>query len=390
MRLDQLEQYISRRRPVSEANVAAKIKDPKTIKMLGIAMRHDGTLPKERIAKLGPKPDEASVIQLWSDILDDALRSTEYGDISADGKFDDWLTRLYINGALDYEDIDGEGGDALGAWKALSVRGKLKEPHQDFNKFRSLSQIQSLVRERGYRDELARIKDSERIEIMKKDAKSVTVYDDGDYDAIVPLNYGACYVRDKSGGYVPNFCTSSSSGERWFSNYAPDGMIVNVVDKKNADDVNGKWQFHASSNQLVNAAQENRGNLRLNDENFSKLFPGLMAKVIAGIQANAEAITAGSQHLTNNGYDIGKEIAAIKSKFPLSVASKIEKPDEESPEEEPNQDVDDGAGTYLVTQIASGRSARIQGESRQDVVDKLIRKYPDSSEADYTIEFQRE
>jgi hypothetical protein len=28
---------------VLEANVAAKLKDPKTMKMLGIAMRHDGT-----------------------------------------------------------------------------------------------------------------------------------------------------------------------------------------------------------------------------------------------------------------------------------------------------------------------------------------------------------
>ncbi len=118
-----------------EANVAAKIKDPKTIKMLSIAMRHDNTLPPQSVAKLGPKPTEEDILKLWSEVLDASLRSTDYGDISADGKFDDWLTRLYINGVVDYEDINGEGGDALGAWKALSIRGKLKEPHQDFNKF---------------------------------------------------------------------------------------------------------------------------------------------------------------------------------------------------------------------------------------------------------------
>ena len=53
MNLLQLEQGLKKRRPIAEANIAAKIKDPKTIKMLGIAMRHDGSLPKSSIAKLG-------------------------------------------------------------------------------------------------------------------------------------------------------------------------------------------------------------------------------------------------------------------------------------------------------------------------------------------------
>jgi len=154
MKLDQI---------IVEANIAAKLKDPKTIKMLGIAMRHDSTLPKNKVAALGTKPTDDQIVKLWSEMLDDSLRTTDYGDLSADGKFDDWLTRLYTNGVVDYEDINGEGGDALGAWKALSVRGKLKEPHQDFNKFRSLKQIQAIVQDRLYRDELRRIKYAETV-----------------------------------------------------------------------------------------------------------------------------------------------------------------------------------------------------------------------------------
>ena len=120
---------------VLEANVAAKLKDPKMVKMLSIAMRHDSSLPKDRVARLGPKPSDEEIVQLWSDLLDSSLSSTDYGDLSADGKFDEWLTRMYTNGVADYEDINGEGGDALGAWKALSIRGKLAEKHQDFNNF---------------------------------------------------------------------------------------------------------------------------------------------------------------------------------------------------------------------------------------------------------------
>ena len=73
MRLDQLEQHLKKRRPVAEANIAAKIKDPAMIKRLGIAMRHDSTLPKASIAKLGPKPDDQSILALWSTMLDKSL-----------------------------------------------------------------------------------------------------------------------------------------------------------------------------------------------------------------------------------------------------------------------------------------------------------------------------
>jgi hypothetical protein len=64
---------------IHEANVAAKLKDPKTIKMLGIAMRHDSTLPKAKVAALGPKPDDEKILQLWSELLDASLTTTDYG-----------------------------------------------------------------------------------------------------------------------------------------------------------------------------------------------------------------------------------------------------------------------------------------------------------------------
>ena len=179
---------------ISEANIAAKIKDPKTIKMIGIAMRHDSTLPKDKVAKLGPKPTDEQILNLWSELLDASLRSTDYGDLSQDGKFDDWLTRLYTNGVVDYEDINGEGGDALGAWKALSIRGKLKEKDQDFNRFKNLRQIQAIVQTREYRDELRRIKDSETIERHKREKKETTLIDNERFLITLPYNYGACYI----------------------------------------------------------------------------------------------------------------------------------------------------------------------------------------------------
>ena len=382
MRLDQLEQHLKQRRPVAEANVAAKIKDPSIIKRLGIAMKHDSTLPKASIAKLGPKPDDQSILALWSTMLDKSLSSTDYGDLSQDGKFDEWLTRLYINGAADYEDINGEGGDALGAWKALSIRGKLKPAHQDFNKFKALRQIQQIVRDRDYQSELRKIKDAEVIEKHKREKKEVTLVDNERFLVVMPFNYGACYTFNNSNGYQANFCTGSSSGLSWFERYSPEGPIISIFDKENPDNKDGKWQMHMPTNQLQNGDQDRRGDMRWNDERFAELFPGLMKQIVDGMTANAEDIKTSSQDIVKGGYDVAAAVADIKKKAPLSYASKVG--GEEEPEAE--QDTNEGPGTYLVTQIASGRQARIDGESRADIIQKLTTRYPDSTEADYTIE----
>ncbi len=367
---------------VLEANIAAKLKDPKTVKMLGIAMRHDGTLPRDKVAKLGTKPDDQALLQLWSEMLDSSLRTTDYGDLSADGKFDDWLTRLYINGVVDYEDINGEGGDALGAWKALSIRGKLKEKDQDFNRFKNLRQLQAVIQTRDYRDELRRIKDAETIEKHKREKKEITLIDNDRFLITLPLNYGACYTFNNSEGYQASFCTGSSSGMRWFNNYAPDGPIISIVDKQNQDDVNGKWQMHGPTGQMNNGNQSlsySRG-----DEKFAELFPGLMKDIIAALQANADEIKKNSTEIVSGGYDIQKAIEDIKRRLPYSYASEAEKKDE------PEANPDEQPGTWVVTQRASGRSARIQGDSLNDVQSKVIQRYPDSSIDDYTWERQED
>ena len=365
---------------LAEANVAANIKDPKTIKMIGIAMRHDATLPKTAVASLGTKPTDEQIMKLWSDMLDKSLSTTDYGNISTDGKFDEWLTRLYMNGILDYEDINGEGGDALGAWKALSIRGKLKPEHQDFNKFKNLRQIQSIVQSRDYRNELDRIKDAEVIEKHKREKKEVTILDDERFLAVVPMNYGSCYTFNNSAGFKASFCTGSSQGLRWFERYSKDGPIISLVDKDNYEDVNGKWQIHAPTNQINNGNQSlsyNRG-----EEKFAELFPGLLKKLVAGLKAKGAEIKEESKDLVPGGYDINKAAEELQTQLARAYNTDEEKKDE------PETDANDGPGTYLVTQLASGKTARIEGENRADIIRKLTTRYPDSTEQDYRIEKQ--
>ncbi len=361
-----------------EANIAAKIKDPKTIKMLGIAMRHDGTLPKNKVAALGVKPTDEQILKLWSDLLDDSLRLTNYGDISADGKFDDWLTRLYTNGMVDFEDINGEGGDALGAWKALSIRGKLKPEHQDFNRFNSIKQIQKIIREPSYQSELNRIKDAETIEKHKREKKETTLIDNDRFLITLPYNYGACYTFNNSAGFQASFCTGSSTGLRWFQRYAPEGPLISIVDKSNVDDVNGKWQMHGPTGQMNNGDQSL--SYSGGDKKFAELFPGLLKKIIAALKSKGDEIKKNSTEIVSGGYDIEKAISDIKDRLPYSYAS-------EAPEEEPSGEAD-GPGTWVVTHTPSGRQARYEAENKEDAQQKLLQRHPDVSLDDFTFELQ--
>lgn len=364
-----------------EANIATKIKDPKTIKMLGIAMRHDSTLPKAAVASLGAKPTDEQILKLWSDVLDKSLSSTNYGNISTDGKFDEWLTRLYMNGILDYEDISGEGGDALGAWKALSVRGKLKPEHQDFNKFRNLRQIQSIVQSRDYRNELERIKDSETIEKHKREKKEITILDDDRFLAVIPFNYGSCYTFNNSAGFKASFCTGSSSGMQWFNRYAKDGPMISVIDKDNFEEANGKWQIHAPTNQMNNGNQTlsyGRG-----EEKFAELFPGLLKKIIAGLKSKATEIKDASKDLVPGGYDVAKAAEDLQNQFAKAYNSEEEKQKDDSPA---TANQEQRTFTVSLTRDGNYRAVSIQARDEEDAIQKVINRHPSIRREELRVE----
>ena len=361
---------------ITEANVAAKLKDPNMVRNLALAMRHDSTLPKTQMARLGPQPAPEQLVATWSQLLDDSLSNTRYGDVSRDGKFDMWLTRMYINGIVDYEDINGEAGDALGAWKALSKRGLLRPEHQDFNRFRTIADIISIVSSRHYYDDLQRIKNAEEIEKHKRDSKQVTLIDDDRFVVFVPLNYGSCYTFNNAVGFNASFCTGSSSGLRWFNNYAPDGPVISIVDKENIGDKNGKWQMHAPTRQLNNGDQSRRG-----EDLFVRLFPGLMRRIVDAMLEKADELKSQSTHIVSGGYDIQKAAAHIKSVFPLSYASREPQAAADAQQQQPNQRF-----IFTVTRLSDGRSTSITARSEEQLRQALQDRHPDLDMNDIEIQ----
>lgn len=298
----------------SPQNFKKASEDPRISKLIGIAFMQDHTIPYNTLAKLGPKPDYKSIVLALGDLIDQAFSRTDFGDISRDGKFDDYILRQYMSGDLNYEDISGEAGDALGKWKALSKRGMLKPEHQDFNRFKNLARLQTVMAGSPYREMLAQIRDQEKLEIMKRDAKSVTLIDNDRFFVAIPMNYGACYMFNNAQGTQATFCTGGSSGGDWFQKYAAQGPMITIFDKKNLDDINGKWQIHAPTSQIVNARQTNKYN---GEEQFGQLFPGLMVDIVKAMTNKAEEIKQASKIVPGlkKGYDVGADTQLLQNKF---------------------------------------------------------------------------
>ena len=306
---------------LQEANLAQKIKnDARTLKMFEIAWRHDPTVPREVQTLLGPRATPQQIADFWGNEVDKLLRADKadsdlpWPDLSAEGKFDDWVLKIYTTGANDWEDITGEAVDRLGKFAILRNKGILQPGETDLARYRDLETLNRVLHK--YNPEVQTLITAARVEKAKKNAQSMTLIDNDRFHVSVPLNYGACYVFNHQTGHQSTFCTGSSTGMRWFKEYSDDGPLIDVLDKKNANKPNGKWQIHAPSKQISNSTQTTDS-----DEKFANLFPGLLSEIITQMLAHATELHDKSQNIQKGGWDIRKAVAQLKRVFPKSTAS---------------------------------------------------------------------
>jgi hypothetical protein len=139
------------------------------------------------------------------------------------------------------------------------------------------------------------------------------------------LNYGSCYTFNNAEGAQGQFCTGSSSGLSWFNRYSSDGPIVSIIDKKNMNDKNGKWQMHSATRQLKNATQD----YGVGQDEFTDLFPGLMKKIVAALSSQSEELKNASAQMdfSRGGWNIPDEIERIKRYYPTAYNSEESKND---------------------------------------------------------------
>lgn len=304
---------------LQEANIAQKIKnDARTLKQFELAWRHDPTVPREVRTRLGPRAAPQEIADFWGNEVDKLLRADSpdrdlpWPDLSTEGKFDDWLLKIYTTGANDWEDISGEAVDRLGKFAILRNKGVLQPGETDLTRYRDLTTLNRVLNK--YDREVQKLITAARVEKAKKNAQSVTLIDNDRFHVSIPLNYGACYVFNHQTGHQSSFCTGSSTGLHWFKDYSEDGPLIDVLDKKNANNPNGKWQIHAPSKQINNSDQTVNS-----DSKFAQLFPGLLNEIITQLAAHATDLQQKSQGIKKGGWDIARAINQLKKSFPKSA-----------------------------------------------------------------------
>jgi hypothetical protein len=407
--------------------------DPFSPKGVSIAMRHDHTFPTTMIGRIGHKATPLQYAEIYSKALDHAMREqgiTTNTDVAAD-----WLTRLYVNNVADWGDITEHGIPSIAKWARLAGMKKtqrvavmnpdgtqrrefdpntqrqtgpyiynnrnvldddgnpipvLKPEHRVLKDFKNINKLEKVMQSQEYEAALA-TKNAD--EIYQQDiagAEDIVILNNAKVRAMVPLNYAACTMADREPGTrKANFCTGydQGRGRGHFGTYSRQGVLVNihVKDKINTD--MGKWQMHAATGQLANNDQEYRGNTRKQDELFARENPGLLKKICDALAKHAEEIKTKTEHLTpsGQGYNIEKEIALIKTTFPISYASESSEKDQELQGEIANPG-DDTPGTWKVTHNPSNRSANIHGENLQAVKDSILARHPNTNFDDFTFE----
>lgn len=290
------------------------LRDAKLSKQLAIAWRHDHTIPRETAIALGPNPTPEAVAARWAAMLDqDLVRSLgeQYG---RDPKFADWLTDQYVTGRADWEDVSGEGIPFLSDWQYLVQAGHIDGQYRDLNKIKNIHKLQTILQQ--YQQQVAAHKSKRELDKVKENVREVVLIDNDRYRVSIPLNYGACRTFNLT-GHQSTFCTGSSSGQTWYQRYSPNGPLVMVLDKANQFEPDGKWQFHAPTNQIVNSIQQNRSAMVSNAERFGRLFPGLMDQIVAAMKEHKTELESGWHNMKH-------QIEEIQDKFRLAFKNPVD------------------------------------------------------------------
>ena len=353
------------RKTIAERDIGGKaLKNPSKERIFALAnaIRHDHTFPKKALAALGPDPKPEALIAAWGNIIDQALSNNQMGDLSSDGKLDNWLINLYTGGHTDYEEITAESGRAMGLWVKLLTMNKrtpdqpdpanphrtipghaildasgkpipvLKPEHRKLENFKSLSALRTAMSTQEYQDIFNQLKKKYEDDAAMKSAldsvNQVVLINDDRFFVAALLSYGSTYVFARRFGYFGDYCTGqpAPSGQSYFDTYSKRGIIIGIMDK-HSNDKNSKWQMLAVDPQLYNAPQERRNNAHANDEVFAHLFPGLMSRIIQALEEKGPEINEAAKDITkerpgpDGGYVIANEVGHIRTHYPLSVAS---------------------------------------------------------------------
>jgi len=148
------------------------------------------------------------------------------------GPYSKWLLNLYLKGNLPLEDL-------YKAEEYLEIfntrRAKVPVEKKDINKYKSLSDLYSVLEELGLYDTETR---SERKRAIKQSLKDVEiVYEDDSWAILVPKTEEASIHI----GQGTQWCTAARGNDNYFNHYDSKGTLYVIVHKYSSDEGIEDW-----------------------------------------------------------------------------------------------------------------------------------------------------
>lgn len=298
---------------------------------------HPGSFPSGIAKKILKAPDERAAHWFLEQLDIIEKRGYEGTVYSRDGADADWITRTFITGASNFEDILGNLNMILRDWYLLKNRNMLEPQHAELSRFRSITQLGAIITQH-YGDQIEEIRTKAAKTAEQKSAKSMLLVDNDDYKIYIPFNRKAsCLLGDKA-----KWCTANSEYDTHFHSYANRAMLFIVMPyyvdaetgkktlkpqeveitqgprKGSFTRTNEKFQFDSASGDFMDITNQN-----VNPKIIAEKFPYLYSDVERALKAKKpeieEALKAMSEDPTlqnadtkTKNYDISKQIADLE------------------------------------------------------------------------------
>lgn len=188
------------------------------------ARTNPGVFPPNS-SRIFARQSDQEVAHWFLESLDKIEKQGYEGTVySRDGVNSDWITRRYIAGSHNWEDIIGVMNMNLRDWYLLKNRNELDPRHKDLPKFNSVRDVGFYINSH-YEDKLKAIRDASRRANESKMAKAPKLIDNEDYRVYVTLNQSA----NRALGLGTQWCTANSESNYNWNNYSSGGMLFQLL-----------------------------------------------------------------------------------------------------------------------------------------------------------------
>lgn len=255
------------------------------------------------------KTSDQELAQWFLENLDKIEREGYEGTVySRDGVNSEWITRRYIAGSQNWEDITGVMNMNLRDWYLLKNRNMLDDNHKDLFKFNSVRDV-GYYMTTHYKARLEKLRDAAKNAARNKMAKSVKLVDNDDYRIYTTLNRAAgCLL-----GLGTQWCTANSNYGSHFHTYTSramlfqlfpyaknkdaNGNLVNVTDEDGKKELadNEKYQFDAGGPSFMDATDR-----PADAETIKTKFPYIYTDLAKALKANKEKMSKAFEELSND------------------------------------------------------------------------------------------